>query len=531
VGPRPRRTDPGCRDGSAGDQDILYGLEIRPILEVIVFISGGVLLALEIIASRVLAPYFGNSIYVWGSLIGVFLMALSAGYTLGGRLADRYPSPTIFAGVVFLAGLLIVPIPFVASPVLDAIARAGVGPQLGSLLAAVALFFVPSVVMGMVSPFAIRLRAEAISTVGRTAGALYTISTLGSIAGTLAASFFLINYFGVQQIIHLLSFALMIVAVLGWLWARRLLAAGRGIVLVALLGAGVTWTAVTPDAPVIYARDTAYQRITVSDEGPIRYLRLDNHWQSALNRDRPETTPAFFGYVDYMHLPLIFNSRPGRVSMLGLGGGTVARRYVADYPTVLMEVAEIDPAVVAVAQQYFGVRASEQLQIEARDGRLHLQLAEAPRDIILTDAYVKDRIPFHLATREFFALAHSRLAPDGILAANVIGALEGPDSRLFRAIYKTIHTVFPTVYVFPVEWRQDSAPGQLRNIILIATDQTELSADEIVRRAQVLLDQRAVTVDRFLGAAKDLYQRRIPTGDVPVLSDDFAPVDSLIAGQ
>ncbi|MGQ0549307.1 MAG: fused MFS/spermidine synthase, partial [Armatimonadota bacterium] len=175
------------------------------ILEVIVFVSGGVLLALEIIASRVLAPYFGNSIYVWGSLIGVFLAALSIGYATGGRLADRYPSSGLFSGIVFLAGLLTVPIPLLAPPVLDAIARADLGPQLNPLAGAVTLFVVPSIVMGMVSPFAVRLRARAVTTMGQTAGSLYAISTVGSIVGTLATSFVLINYLGVRSIITLMG--------------------------------------------------------------------------------------------------------------------------------------------------------------------------------------------------------------------------------------------------------------------------------------------------------------------------------------
>ena len=151
------------------------------ILEIIVFTSGGVLLSLEIIASRVLAPYFGNSIYVWGSLIGVFLAALSVGYAVGGRVADRFPSLAIFAGIVFLAGLLTVPIPLIAAPVLDAIASADFGPQLNPLISAIALFVVPSIVMGMVSPFAVRLRARTVTTMGATAGSLYAISTVGSI--------------------------------------------------------------------------------------------------------------------------------------------------------------------------------------------------------------------------------------------------------------------------------------------------------------------------------------------------------------
>jgi len=497
---------------------------VSAILEVTVFVSGGVLLALEIIASRVLAPYFGNSIYVWGSLIGVFLTALSVGYAVGGRIADRFPSHGLFSGIVFLAGLLTVPIPTLATPVLDAIARADLGPQLNPLAGSMALFVVPSIVMGMVSPFAVRLRARAVATVGQTAGALYAISTVGSITGTLAASFVLINYLGVREIIQILGLSLMAMAVVSWMAARQRTAAALGAVLAVLLAAGVTGAAPAPT--LVYARDTVYHRITVSDEGTVRYLKLDNYWQSALDRERPQRT--VFAYADYMHLPVIFVPRPSHAALIGLGGGTIPARYVADYPTVTMDVAEIDPEVVTVARRFFGVADSDRLIMTARDGRLHLRLAQARFDIIMTDAYLIDTIPFHLATREFFALARSRLAPGGLVASNIIGALDGPNSRLFRAIYKTIRQVFPTVYVFPVDFGRYGAPDSLRNVIVIATDEPALSSEEIRRRAQALVDARRVTVDRFLAAAADLYEAVIPTADVPVLSDNFAPIDALI---
>ncbi len=501
--------------------------EVASILEVIVFVSGGVLLSLEIIASRVLAPYFGNSIYVWGSLIGVFLSALSIGYASGGRLADRHPSPGVFAGIVFLAGLLTIPIPLIAAPVLESIALANVDlPQLKPLLGAVALFVVPSIVMGMVSPFAVRLRARAVGTMGQTAGNLYAISTVGSIVGTLATSFILINYLGVRALIHLLGFALLVMAVFGWLAARRQLAAATGAALIVLLAAGVTRAASGGSSTLVFSRDTVYHRITVSDEGSVRYLKLDNYWQSALDRGQPRRT--VFAYIDYMHVPLMFIPQPRRVLMIGLGGGTVPSRYVADYPTVTMDVAELDPQVVATARTYFGVEIGDRFRVTARDGRLHLRLSSTPHDIILIDAYLIDTIPFHLATREFFALARSRLGSGGVLAMNIIGALEGPDSRLFRAIYKTISQVFRTVYVFPVDFGAYGSPAAIRNIIVVATDEPRVPADEILRRARSLVDRRAVTVDRFLHAAEDLYQPPIRTGDVPVLSDDFAPVDALI---
>jgi spermidine synthase len=269
-----------------------------------------------------------------------------------------------------------------------------------------------------------------------------------------------------------------------------------------------------------------YHRITISDEGSIRYLKLDNYWQSALDRDRP--TRTVFAYADYMHLPLVFIPEPKHALLIGLGGGTVPARYVADYPSVIMDVAEIDPRVVETARRFFGVSESARLRVTARDGRLHLRLATAPHDLILTDAYLIDTIPFHLATREFFELARARLAPGGLVASNIIGALDGPSSRLFRAIYKTIRQVYRTVYVFPVDFGQYGSVQALRNIIVVATDAPPLSAHEIQRRAQALVDRRVVTVDRFSAAAGDLYTAPIRTDDVPVLTDDFAPIDALI---
>ena len=212
-----------------------------------------------------------------------------------------------------MAGLLTVPIPMIAAPVLDSIARANAGPQLSPLLGAIALFVVPSIVMGMVSPFAVRLRARAVATMGQTAGSLYALSTVGSIAGTLATSFVLINYLGVRAIITLMGFLLMGMAVLGWLTSRRLLPAGVGaLVVVVMVAGGFAQPLPVRSSSTVYAKDTVYHRITISDEGSIRYLRLDNYWQSAKDRDNPRRT--VFAYADYMHLPLIFVAKPSRMT-------------------------------------------------------------------------------------------------------------------------------------------------------------------------------------------------------------------------
>ena len=175
----------------------------------VAFLSGGVLLGLEIVASRILAPYFGNSVYVWGSLISVFLLALSIGYWLGGVLADRRPSLGTLALVLITAAVLILVLPLVYLPVGRFVSELNLEFRFSVLLISVLFFLVPSVLMGMVSPFAIKLSATALEEIGRTSGRVYAISTLGSISGALAVSFFLIEWFGTRVIVVVLGLVLL----------------------------------------------------------------------------------------------------------------------------------------------------------------------------------------------------------------------------------------------------------------------------------------------------------------------------------
>lgn len=486
------------------------------------------LLALEIVASRVIAPYFGNSIYVWGSLIGVFLAALSAGYYLGGIAADRKPSGALFAGIIFLAGVLVFPIPFVARPVMEALVRADYGPRGGPLLATVALFFLPSLVMGMVSPFAVRLRARTVSTIGNVAGVLYALSTLGSIAGTLLAAFVLIPSWGVRTIMQVLGGLMMLLAFSGWIGVRRWTAAGAAAVVAVILTAGLVQAlpAGTPPGQ-LFEHDTVYHRISVSDESGTRYLRLDNYWQSGMDLADPRRT--VFPYADYMHMPLVLKPDAARVLMVGLGGGTVPKRFHEDYRRLRVEVVEIDPAVVATARQYFAVPADDaRMHIVAEDGRLFISRTTARYDVVLLDAFLIDTIPFHLATREFFETIRSRLQPGGVLGSNVIGALEGPQSAFFRAVYRTFAAVFRTVYVFPVDWSRYDGPESLRNIIILGTDQPALTPAQFAQAAAAAAASLPVTIEGFARAAADVYTRRIDVTDVPILTDDFAPVELLV---
>ena len=482
------------------------------------------LLALEIVASRVVAPYFGNSVYVWGSLIGVFLAALSLGYYAGGRIATRWPQPVPFLALVLAGGAATYPIPHVAATVLGEIAGRDLGPRWGPLLGSTTLFFVPGVLMATVSPYAVRLKARTVEGIGNVAGMLYALSTLGSIAGTLLATFVLISWLGVHSIIQLLGGIEMGLGVAGFILLRReaVRAVGAAGVTAVIL---FSTSAVPPDGPdVVFAHDTVYHRITVSEEGVIRYLRLDRYWQSARDRSAPLRT--VFSYTDYLHLPLALVEHPKRVLFVGMGGGTAPSRFFHDYPDLAIDVVEIDPAVAETARQYFSLPRSPRLAVHVQDGRLWLRRAADRYDLIVLDAYLIDTIPFHLATREFYAEAAARLAPGGAVAANVIGALRGPQSRLFRAIDKTFASVFPAVYVFPVD---GDAGESLQNIIIVGMMGPGLDAAAVRARAHAAVVSRRVTIAGFEQDAATLVERPIETADVPLLTDDFAPTDVLAA--
>src|SRR5215204_4807787 len=211
---------------------------------VAVFLAGGALLGLEIAASRVLAPYFGNSLYVWGALIGVVLAGLSTGYWVGGAIADRYPTPRLLVAILGGSALLVLAIPYVDGWVLDRIVDWDPGPRLDPLLATIFLFGVPSVFLGTVSPIAVRLKARSLEGLGRTAGRLFAISTAGSIAGTFATAFWLIPEFGTDQLLGIAAAALFTAAMLFALAERLVFAGAVGVAL-----AGASLAAVVSLAP------------------------------------------------------------------------------------------------------------------------------------------------------------------------------------------------------------------------------------------------------------------------------------------
>jgi spermidine synthase len=523
-----------------------------------VFVAGGVLLGLEIAASRVLAPSFGSSLYVWGALIGVVLAGLSIGYWLGGALADRLPTPRLLVGMLALGALLVLAIPFVDAWVLEQVVAWDPGPRLDPLVATIVLFGVPAVILGGVSPVAVRLRGRELQHLGRTAGRLFAVSTAGSIAGTFLTAFWLIPEFGTDQLLAASAVALLVAAAVV-AFAERLVfvfvvllataAAGVGAVvsLAPESGGSVTasqlrnWSPVyrqrgqpgplgdPADAQegydVLFAKDSQYHRIAVVQDDSSRYLRFDSSFQSGMYRDNPYRTR--FTYTDYLQLALAYQPGAKRVLFVGLGGGSAPKRMWRDFPDLQVDVVELDGEVVGAARRFFGVPRDRRLAIEVEDGRRFLARNDGPWDAIVVDAFYSDAIPFHLATREFLELAHSRLRPGGVVVTNIIGSVRGDESRLFRSMLRTYRAVFPTVAIHPVLENGDRDLGGVRNLILVSGDGAAPSK-EFLRERWSTLRRRAPSAPDLTAAIRDRVDEAVPTNDVPVLTDDYAPTDALL---
>jgi spermidine synthase len=497
-------------------------------LYVVVFVCGADLMGLEIIGSRMLAPYFGNSIFVWGSLISVVLAALSLGYWLGGMAADRWPRHAVLGGMIVVPGLLIALLPFVYPILNQTIAASNMGVRLGPLVSCVILFLIPSVFLGTISPFAVRLQAKAVSSVGSTAGGLYAISTAGSIAGTLLTAFYLIPLAGVGNIIHGLGITLLVVSAAILLADARPAKAGTVFGCAILLVGVIGWQAQTRAAEpgLLLETDSFYNRIYLAEQSGVRYMDFENLRQSAMLLKDPYE--LHLRYTRFLAVALTLQPDPKRVLVLGLGGGSFPKRLHRDFPEVTVDVADIDPMVIDVATRYFQVPKNTRMHLYAKDGRRFIQESTAKYDLIFLDAYNSDTIPFHLTTREFYREVERRLAPGGIVVSNIIGALRGPQSAFFRSMYRTLGEVFPTLYAIPV-YDPNYVIGDI-NIIVLATRDTErLTRGELVARAG-RLGGKLVPASDLADYASHLFELPIPVSDVPILTDDYAPVDILRAG-
>jgi predicted membrane-bound spermidine synthase len=500
--------DPPASPGSAAAGDARTDMRL---LRALVFTVGASTLGAEIAAARLMAPFFGASTIVWANTIATVLVALSIGYWLGGRMADRRPSLERLAAWVLFASVLLALVPLVADPFLDLAVSAfddiDVGAAIGSLVGVLVLVAVPVLLLAAASPWAIRLSVERVEDAGRTAGSLYALSTIGSLLGTFLAALVLVPLVGTQRTFLLFAAAVALVAALA-LPRRHLLVP---VVLGAMVLLPTGTTKAGDGARVLEERETPdqYARVIELPDGE-RRLEL-NEGQAYHSVWRPDSVLTGNVWDGYLSTPVsVLGRAPRSLAILGNGAGTTARAYGELFPDTTIDGVEIDGELTELGRRWFGLRDRPGLELHTADARPFLRRADERWEAIMVDAYRQPYIPFYLTTREFFDLTRERLEPGGVVIVNA-GHPEGSDD-LEKVLAAGLRESYAHVMRDPITEF---------NTLLIASDRPPTA--ERLRAAIPDVDPRLRPV--LEGTARRLGPARAG-GDV--FTDDRAPVEWLI---
>ena len=413
-----------------------------------VFIGGAAVMLLEFAASRLLAPYFGTSIFVWGNIIGAILIALSIGYIIGGKLADRKPDISVISRAVLVACVLVSLIPVllqwlvVPLTTIQTVFSVRIGFSIiGSFIAIVGLFAVPVVLLGMISPFLIRVATTDVKSAGTVAGGLYAWSTIGSIVGTFAGAFFVVPWLGSRETIFISA---MLLGVMGSIGVKRYYAAAVLIIPIVFY----VWFYQQPlraDAVVLEEGETLYQYYAVTDEVDRLLLQYNEGLGTqSFYMKQGVATGSYYDYV--VKAPAwLDRANGGTAAVLGLAGGTLTRQLTTYYPNWAVTGVELDGQIVDVAKRYFHL-AEQPITIVVDDGRNFMQTTTEQFDVIFIDVFTNEYyIPWHMTTLEFMETLAEHQPADGMIALNIGSA--GEDTYLFKAMLNTLQAVYPYVYV------------------------------------------------------------------------------------
>ena len=491
-------------------------MKLKYILEFAVFTCGAIVMVFELVGSRVIGPFLGTSLFVWTSLIGIILASLSLGYYLGGKQADKNVSMSRLARIILLAAICIA-ITIGIKDVLLLFLQKNVGEiRIAAVIASIVLFMPASIYLGMVSPYAAKLKLSSLENTGRTIGNLYALSTAGSIFGTLFAGFYLIPFFGTNKLLIFLAIILVLISIILSLKTKLKLKITVLLFLVmGLIAFNFLDTLLIRNGFIDL--DTSYNRVFITDSRQqsrgltIRRMGINNEAHSSMYLESDELVSE---YAKSYHLIRHFYPDFKSCLMLGGAGYSFPKSYLKTYPNAKIDVVEIDPKVTQLAKDYFKLKEDPRLGIYHNDGRTYLNHTDKTYDVILGDAFNSSySIPYQLTTQESAQKMHDILNEDGVVILNIISSIEGDSGKFFRSEYATFKAVFPQLFVYPL---RDSKNGNtIQNIFLIALKSKDkiypLTSDEID------INNR---LEKF-------WHKDIPN-DLPILTDDFAPVDYYI---
>lgn len=494
-------------------------------LEVIVFCSGALVMILEMVGARVMAPHLGTSVIVWTSLIGIVLACLALGAWLGGRLADKKLSFVTLGHILAGAGAGCV-LTALIHPLVGGFVSAAI-PNIyaAAVVAALCLFTLPAALFGMVSPYIIRLRLADIATSGATVGRLYALSTAGSILGAFLGGFVLVSFFPSTQILlgtGGIMFVLSLAAnrkkpvARALLLALTLFAAGADAAFVSRLEAqGLVPPLETPYSTIQIADGRAY------DNRPIRLMSTGpGYSQSGMYLDRP--AELLFRYTKHYELGTALVPDAKQVLMLGGGGYSVPKWLLAGQSglkgeSLRLDVVELDPGMTEAARRYFALPDDPRMTIAHQDARRFINTNRKSYDLVFVDVFNSHySVPFHMGTVEAAAALRRAVAPGGALLMNVISAYAGEDARLLQSIHGALGTAFPEIHVFAVD--AAARPQAVQNFMVLAFPEARPDlAPALLRRE----GEWSAGVSRLLASRIAAPLRE----DVPPLRDELAPVE------
>ncbi|MGB6371016.1 MAG: fused MFS/spermidine synthase [Atribacterota bacterium] len=481
------------------------------LLEIVVFVCGAVVMMFELVGSRVLGPYFGTSLFVWTSLIGIILGSLSFGYYLGGKIADKKSSFKSLSLIIFLAAISIGLTVLIKDFWLFVLQNSFTDIRTSSVLASLGLFLPASVFLGMVSPYAVKLKIKNLNTSASTVGNLYAISTTGSIFGTFLAGFYLIPHFGTNKLLIILSITLIIISLA--LSAKKDTRIKLSVFAIVVIGwfviSGLNYMLPKSgfiDVDTAYNRIWIYNRIDFRTNKIVKMMGINNENNSSMFLDSDELVNE---YTKYYHLAKHFNPNFKKTLMLGGAGYSYPKDFLHKYPEATIDVVEIDPKVTELAKKYFRLEENPRLTIYHEDGRVFLNKTQGKYDVIFGDAFNSlHSLPYQLTTKEAVQKKYNILNDDGIVILNIISAIEGEKGKFLRAEYATYKSLFPQVYLFPVAY--SGASNIVQNIILVA-----LKSEK---------DQTFNDSDPKLNEYLQHLWKKTVDADIPILTDNFAPV-------
>ncbi len=489
--------------------------------EIIIFIADAICMILELVASRVLSPYFGNSNIVWTSVIGIILLSSSIGNYIGGIMADKENVEINLKKILICSAIFVFFIPIFQENVINRIIEITSNIKLGAVLATLLLFFIPSLFMGLLSPIIVKLKMNDLSTVGKVSGKINAIATIGGIFGTFLGGFFLVPTFGSVYILFVLT--IIILCLIPISDFKFEIKSTIFIVIMIIISIILMKFSVDENSRIgedilngnsteYTSYDTLYGRVIIynsklNDED-VRILNIDSGYESATFTNNEKKNELVFEYTK--GYDLMFNSKNNinEVLLIGGAGYSYPKYYISHYLDKKMDVVEIDGEITQIAKKYFylqdlideyGIEQNHRLNLITDDGRTYLNNNVKKYDAILNDAFSGNSPAKTLTTIETIRNIKKSLNNNGLYLTNVISALEGENSKFLRAEVNTIKKVFKNVYVVPCNLADDK--NKVINNMVIATD------DNI--------------------SFENVYNLEIKADEI-TLTDDYCPVDSLI---